>query len=63
MMLEWSPWIEEANVLMDGDGTFRHLPYPGSYREQPAFDMAVLNAVRHKWNELRNRKIEQQQGR
>jgi hypothetical protein len=48
--------------MMDGDGAFRHLPYSGSYREQPAFDMDVLNTIRHRWNELRNEDIKRQQG-
>lgn len=59
-MARWGPWIEEANVMMDGDGAFRHLPYPGSYREQPAFDMDVLNLIRHQWVELRNQDVEAQ---
>ena len=58
-MAAWGPWIEECNILLDGDGTFRHLPYSGSYREQPAFDMEIHNAIRHKWNELRNEQTRQ----
>jgi hypothetical protein len=62
-MTDWTPWIDEANVMMDGDGAFRHLPYSGSYREQPAFDMQVLNIIRRKWNALRNDKLRNKRGR
>jgi hypothetical protein len=44
----------ECVDLIDADGTFRHYPYPGARREQPAYDMDVLNDVRREWVRLRN---------
>lgn len=45
--------------MMDSEGAWHSYPEPGPYRMQPAFDMDVLNIIRHKWIELRNRKMEE----
>lgn len=58
LIQDWRPWIEECLVLLDGDGRFRHLPYAGVYREQPAYDMSVHQVIRGEWNRLQNAKIE-----
>lgn len=55
---DWRSWIEECLVLMDGDGRFRHLPYPGSYRQQPDYDMHVLQVIRGEFNKIENERIE-----
>lgn len=54
---EWRSWVEECLVLMDGDGRFRHLPYAGTYREQPEFDMSVLQVIRSEFNRLTNEQM------
>jgi hypothetical protein len=50
-------------MLLDGDGTFRHWKFPGSYSEQPAFDIHVYQIIKAKYVELVNEKIEQETGR
>lgn len=40
--------------MMDGDGTMRHLKFPGSYSEQPALDIEIYRIIRGEWNRLRN---------
>ena len=55
-MLDWSPWIEECLVLLDSDGAFNSFSYPGTYRQQPAFDMDIFQFIRHEFNRLRNEK-------
>lgn len=45
---------------MDGDGTYRHFLYPGTLADQPFLVMDILDIVRARWNELRNK--EQQDG-
>lgn len=54
LMADWSPWIQTAVDLLDGDGTFRHWPYPGARSDQPEFDLDVYRLIRNRWNELRN---------
>jgi hypothetical protein len=49
--------VQECLDILDGDGALQHLPYPGSYREQPAFDMAVLRVIRQEWVRLQNEKL------
>lgn len=44
----------ECVDLMDGDGTFRHFPYDGARRNQPWYDMDVLNTIRREWCTLKN---------
>lgn len=56
-MRDWLPWIVEVMDFLDGDGAIRHLKYPGSYSEQPYFDMCVFRIIRNRWNELRNQEI------
>jgi len=43
--------------MLDGDGAFGHLYYPGSISEQPAYDMDVFDTVRHRWVELMNERL------
>ena len=58
LMNEWRSWVEECLVLLDAEGRFRHLPYPGTYREQPDYDMQVLQLIRSTFNRLENAKIQ-----
>ncbi|MEA3340115.1 MAG: hypothetical protein U9R15_09130 [Chloroflexota bacterium] len=60
---DWRAWIEECLVLMDGDGRLRHLPYPGSYRQQPDYDMGVLQVIRSEFNKIENERIEAMQNK
>lgn len=57
---DWRSWVEECLVLMDGDGRLRHLPYPGTYREQPDYDMSVHQVIRGAFNRMQNEKIREQ---
>lgn len=52
-MQMFAPWVDLATQIMDGDGAWVCLPWPGSYMEQPDFDMRVLGIIRARWNELR----------
>lgn len=52
-MVLWGPWVELATQLMDGEGAWVALPWPGSLMEQPDFDMSALSIIRGRWNELR----------
>jgi hypothetical protein len=44
--------------MIDGKGTIRHLPDPGSYRQQVARDMLIYSIARGRWVELMNKKAE-----
>ncbi|MGH0051925.1 MAG: hypothetical protein ACQ5SW_00860 [Sphaerochaetaceae bacterium] len=41
--------------IMDGDGTYKHYLYPGGPLEQPFLVMEILDIIKAKWNELRNK--------
>ena len=43
--------------MLDGEGTYRTMLYAGGLAEQPALDMTVMDVVRSRWNELRNREM------
>ncbi len=45
-------------MLLDGDGAFRHWKYPGSYSEQPAFDMSVLRIVQRAFVKYKNDEVD-----
>ncbi len=45
-------------MLLDGDGAFRHWKYPGSYSEQPAFDMHVLTEIQGAFVKYKNDEME-----
>jgi hypothetical protein len=49
--------------MMDGDGTLRHLKYPGGYNSQPAGDIAIYRIIRGEWNQMRSDEMKRQQGR
>lgn len=53
----YGPWVDLATQLMDGDGAWVSLPWPGSMMEQPEFDMTVLSIIRGRWNELRGEEM------
>ena len=57
-MEDWACWVDECFDLMDGKCTQRHWKYPGSYEEQPAFDLDVYRVIRNKNVELINAKVE-----
>jgi len=56
-------WVRDCLILLDGDGTFRHWKYPGSYLEQPAFDIHVYQIIKARYVELQNEKIEREMNR
>ena len=60
---KWDPWVIECVDLLDADGAFRNFPCPGSLRDQPAYDMEVLRAVRAEWVALMNEKMKVSNGR
>ncbi len=60
-MVDWKPWIEECLVLLDGDGAYNTFPYPGTYRQQPGFDMEIHQCIRQEFNRLKNAKMKNQQ--
>jgi hypothetical protein len=60
---KWGPWVTECIDLLDAEGAFRNYPCPGSIREQPAYDMEVLRAVRAEWVSLMNEKMKVPNGR
>ncbi len=47
---------------MDSEGTYAHFKYAGSLDDQPALDMEILDAVKSKWCELRNKEMESKYG-
>jgi hypothetical protein len=53
-MAAWAPWVREAVIFLDSEGTVRHWKYAGAYADQPAFDREVYEAVRRRWVELVN---------
>lgn len=50
----WAPWVHEAVLFLDSEGTVRHWKYPGAYSEQPSFDREVYEVVRRRWVEMVN---------
>ena len=44
---------------MDADGAYARFKYPGDLADQPARDMDVYDVIRGKWNELKNREMEE----
>lgn len=49
----FGPWVDMATQIMDGDGAWVCMPWPGAYMEQPEPDMHILSIIRIRWNELR----------
>lgn len=49
----FGPHVELATQIMDADGAWVVMPWPGSYMEQPETDMTILSIIRGRWNELR----------
>ena len=43
---------------MDADGAWAHYKYKGELGDQPALDMEILDAVKSKWCEIRNKEME-----
>ncbi len=43
---------------MDADGAWMHYKYKGELGDQPALDMEVLDAIKSRWCELRNKETE-----
>lgn len=62
-MILFAPWVELATSLMDGDGAWLNLPWPGAMMEQPEIDMTILSIIRGRWNELRTEEIRRGAGR
>lgn len=49
--------MRDCTRMLDGDGAFAHLYYAGAMGDQPAYDMDVFDAIRHRWVELVNERI------
>jgi hypothetical protein len=43
--------------MLDGYGCMRHLPDPGSMRDQVAVDMDIYEVIRGRWVERMNKKL------
>ena len=52
------PWVQDALRLMDADGAWMHYKYKGELGDQPALDMEVLDVIKSRWCELRNKETE-----
>jgi hypothetical protein len=57
------PWVQDCIRLMDSDGAYAHFKYSGQLADQPALDMDILDSVRSKWCELRNKDMENKYGK
>jgi hypothetical protein len=57
------PWVQDCIRLMDSDGAYAHFKYDGQLADQPALCMDILDTVRSKWCELRNREMESKYGK
>lgn len=53
----FGPWVSLTQEIMDGDGAWVCMLWPGAYMDQPEPDMKILSIVRRKLNELRIRDI------
>ena len=51
--------MQDCLRMLDGEGSYAHYRHPGSLSEQPALDMQIYDIIRSKWNECRNREMEQ----
>ena len=60
-MRKWGPFIMDYFMMMDGDGTLRHLKYPGAFSQQPWVDMQVYAVIRSQHQHLQNQKIKKAQ--
>jgi hypothetical protein len=56
-MIAWGPWVYDLVEMIDGDGTLRHLPEAGAYRDQPARDLKIYTIIRHQLVKRRNAKV------
>lgn len=61
-MALFSPWVEVAKTLMDGDGAWIAFPWGMVLMDQPEFDMTVLTIIRGRWSELRKRDMKRGSG-
>jgi len=52
------PWVEMTQAHMDGDGAFWAWPWPGTYLDQPDFDVTVMFIIRGRWNELTTERMQ-----
>ncbi len=48
---------------MDSEGAYAHYKWPGELSDQPALDMEVLDTIKSKWCELRNKEMESKYGK
>ena len=44
---------------MDSNGSYARFKYPGDLGEQPTRDMDIYDIIRGKWNEMKNREMEE----
>jgi len=58
LIREIGPYVRDYIRMMDGNGTYRHFLYPGTLADQPFLVMDILDIVRARWNELRNKEQE-----
>lgn len=43
---------------MDSHGAYARLKYPGGLIDQPSRDMDIYDVIKGKWNELRNKEMD-----
>lgn len=56
------PWVQDCVRLIDSDGAYAHFKYKGELGDQPDLDMKIFDAVKSKWNELKNAEMEKKYG-
>lgn len=56
------PWVQDCLRLMGAEGIYAHYKHPGELTDQPALDMDILDIVKSKWCELRNKEMERKYG-
>lgn len=54
LIQKWGPFIDDFEMLIDSDVTFRHWKYAGAYADQPFYDICVYRVIRNKWVQMKN---------
>ncbi len=56
------PWVQDYLRLSNSDGSYTRFRLAGELSDQAAVDMDILDTVKSKWCELRNREMESKYG-
>ena len=56
------PWVQDYLRLSNSDGSYIRYRATGELSDQAAVDMDILDTVKSKWCELRNREMESKYG-